>query len=474
MINALPDDGIPAEQVLAELREMRAGDLPTHGGRLFAYVYDPGRDGLDELAQAAHAISAHVNGLDPTAFPSLLAMENALVGATARVLGAPVPGERTAVGSVTSGGTESILLAVKTARDARPDLATPRMVIPSTAHAAFAKAAHYLRVALDVVPVGPDLRADPSATAASITDDTVLVVGSAPSYAHGVVDPIPQLAAVAAERHVRFHVDACFGGWVLPYLKRLGADLPDFDLTVPGVTSISVDLHKYAYAPKGVSILLHRTEELRRPQYFAYADWPGYTMVNPVVSSTRSGGPIAAALATLRTIGDNGYLGLAARTRDAVSILAAAVERTDGVRLFAPPETTVVCFTTEDADLFVLADELTARGWHTQPQMAFGDLPPTIHLTVTAAVAATAAEFAAALAESVAAARARGPIDLPPLELTPETVTPEVVERLAGGLGLGDADFSRMAAVNSLLNAASPQLREALLTGFLSVLQRPE
>jgi glutamate/tyrosine decarboxylase-like PLP-dependent enzyme len=273
---------------------------------------------------------------------------------------------------------------------------------------------------------------------------------------------------------VRFHVDACFGGWVLPYLRRLGSDLPEFDFTVPGVTSISVDLHKYAYAPKGVSILLHRTEELRRPQYFAYADWPGYTMVNPVVSSTRSGGPIAAALATLRTIGDRGYLDLAARTRDAVATLAAAVEHTEGVSLFAPPESTVVCFTTKEEDLFVLADELAARGWHTQPQMAFGDLPPTIHLTVTAAVAATAAEFAPALAESVAAARAHGPIDLPPLELTPEMVTPDLVEQLAGGLGLGNADFSRMAAVNSLLNAASPRLREALLTGFLSVLQRPE
>jgi sphinganine-1-phosphate aldolase len=463
MIDALPDEGVPAEQILAELREMRAADLPTHGGRLFAYVYDPALDGLDELTQAAHAISAHVNGLDPTAFPSLLAMENAVVGAAARLL----RGE-TAAGSVTSGGTESILLAVKTARDSRPDLAAPRIVVPSTAHAAFAKAAHYLRVALDVVPVGPDLRADPSATAAAIGEDTVLVVGSAPSYAHGVVDPIPELAAITAERDVRFHVDACFGGWVLPYLRRLGESLPEFDFTVPGVTSISVDLHKYAYAPKGVSILLHRTEQLRRPQYFAYADWPGYTMVNPVLSSTRSGGPVAAALAALRTIGDRGYLDLAARTREAVSTLAAAVDETEGVRLFAPPETTVVCLAGDGTDLFVLADQLAVRGWHTQPQMASGHLPPTIHLTVTAAVAATAAEFAPALAESVAAARAHGPVEIPPLDLTPEMVTPELVAQLAGDLGNG------MAVVNTLLNAAAPRLREALLTAFLSHLQRAE
>ncbi|GAA0535044.1 aminotransferase class V-fold PLP-dependent enzyme [Paractinoplanes ferrugineus] len=488
MFEALPAKGVPGEQILDELSGLRRADLPTHGGRLFAYVYDPALDGLDELAQAAHAISAHVNGLDPTAFPSLLAMENALVGAASQLLG----GNDETVGSVTSGGTESLILAVKAARDSRPELTTPRLVVPSTAHAAFAKAAHYLRVELDVVPVGADLRADPEATAAAITRDTVLVAASAPSYAHGVVDPIPQLAATAAARGVRFHVDACFGGWVLPYLRRLGADLPPFDLSVPGVTSISVDLHKYAYAPKGVSILLHRTETLRLPQYFAFAGWPGYTMINPTISSTRSGGPIAAAAATLRHIGDEGYLDLARSTRDAVEILSTAVTETAGVRLFAPPETTIVCLAadaststpalapaTTGIDIFVLADELAARGWHTQPQMAFGELPPTIHLTVTAAVAPTAKEFAADLAAAVTATRERGPAELPaPLveaaaALTPEMITPELVAGLAEGLGLGAGDFTQMAAVNSLLNVVPPALREALLTGFLSLLQRP-
>jgi sphinganine-1-phosphate aldolase len=475
MFEALPEKGVPGDQILAELQQMRAADLPTHGGRLFAYVYDPALDGLDDLARAAYAVSAHVNGLDPTAFPSLLAMENALVGAAASLLG----GDEHTVGSVTSGGTESLILAVKAARDSRPELATPRLVIPSTAHAAFAKAAHYLRVALDVVPVGADLRADPAALAAAIGPDTVLVAASAPSYAHGVVDPIPPIAAVCAERGVRFHVDACFGGWVLPYLRRLGADLPAFDLSVPGVTSISVDLHKYAYAPKGVSILLHRDEALRLPQYFAYAGWPGYTMINPVISSTRSGGPIAAAVATLRHIGDAGYLELATRTREAVSLLAEAVTATPGLRLFAPPETSVVCMASDGVDLFVLADELAARGWHTQPQMAYADMPATIHLTVTASVRATATDFAADLADAVAAAEEAGPVELPaPLleaagALAPEHITPDLIRGLAETLGLGGGDFTRMAAVNSLLNVAPPALREALLTGFLSLLQRP-
>ena len=183
MTSALPDHGIPAGDVLAELTQRRAGDLPTHGGRLFTYVYDSGLDELDALAQSAYALSAHVNGLDPTAFPSLRGTENALVAATATVLGAG-PGTRAdqVVGAVTSGGTESILLAVKTARDARPDVDRPRIVIPSTAHAAFAKAGHYLRVAVDVVDVDTEtFRPEPRQIAAAITDETVLVVASAPS-----------------------------------------------------------------------------------------------------------------------------------------------------------------------------------------------------------------------------------------------------------------------------------------------------
>ncbi|MFJ8830003.1 pyridoxal phosphate-dependent decarboxylase family protein [Micromonospora aurantiaca] len=482
---ALPARGMPATDVLGEIRALRAADRPTHGGRLFAYVYDPGVAGLDALAQAAYAESAHVNGLDPTAFPSLLAMENALVGAAARLLGGgPGTGAPDVVGSVTSGGTESLLLAVKAARDARPDLAEPRIVVPATAHAAFAKAAHYLRVALDTVPVDPvTLRPDVAAVAAAIRPETVLVVASAPSYAHGVVDPVTEIAAVAEAAGVRCHVDACFGGWALPWLRRLGTPVPPFDFAVPGVTSISVDLHKYAYAPKGVSVLLHRDPALRAPQFFAYADWPGYTMVNPVIASTRSGGPIAAAYATLRHLGEDGYLRLAAATRDAVAGLAGAVRATGGLRLMAEPETTVVCFTSDDPglDLFVLVDELTERGWHTQPQLTYADLPASVHLTVTAAVAPRVAEFGPALAEAVAAARAAGPVVLPPEllalagSLTPEALTPELVAGLAGGLGLagGAGVPDRMAVVNTLLDAAPARLRERLLAEFVGLLQRP-
>jgi glutamate/tyrosine decarboxylase-like PLP-dependent enzyme len=450
------------EEILAHLTALRQADLPTHGGRLFAYVYDPDVEGLDLLAGEAHRLASHTNGLDPTAFPSLLSLENDLVGAAATLLSAPP----SAVGNVTSGGTESIILAVKAARDAS-DVDAPRLVMPVTAHAAFAKACAYLRVALDVVPVDPaTLRVDPALVAAAVTPSTVLVVASAPAYAHGLVDPVAEIAAVAAERGVRCHVDACFGGWVLPYLRRLGVPLPEFDFAVDGVTSMSVDLHKYAYAPKGVSVLLHRTEDLRAPQYFGYAGWPGYTMVNPVVSSTRSGGPIAGAWATVRYLGDDGYLALATRTLEAVQALREAVESAPGLRLL-PCDTTVVAFTSDEVDLFVLADELAVLGWHGQVQFSLGEIPRSIHLTVTAAVAPAVDDFTRDLPVAVAAARSFGRATVP-------DVSDMSVPGLMAAFGVTDGRLpTRMAPINALLETLPPEVREQVLVGFLSYLQHP-
>ncbi|WP_235738131.1 pyridoxal phosphate-dependent decarboxylase family protein [Nocardioides alcanivorans] len=233
--------------VLARLAKLQEADLPVLGGRTLAYVYDSGLAEVDTLGRAAVAAYAGSNGLDPTAFPSLLTMENDLVRFAAPLLDAP----DTVVGSVTSGGTESVLLAVQGARDSRPDIDRPTMVIPATAHAAFHKAAHYFCVEPVIVPVGDDFRADVAAMAAAVDDRTVLVVASAPSYAHGVIDPVTEIASLAQEHGIRCHVDACIGGWVLPYKARLGRDVPPWTFAVEGVTSISVDLHKYGYAPKG-------------------------------------------------------------------------------------------------------------------------------------------------------------------------------------------------------------------------------
>ncbi|MFI9817658.1 pyridoxal phosphate-dependent decarboxylase family protein [Saccharothrix variisporea] len=462
---------IPAEDVLSELAALRADDLPTHGGRTLAYVYDSALPGLDDLAARAHAMAASVNGLDPTAFPSLLRLENEVVATAARLLG----GTSDTVGTVTSGGTESCLLAVLAARDAAPTTDAPSIVLPETAHAAFHKAAHYFGVRVVAVPVDPKtFRADPAAMAAAIDDTTVLVVVSAPSYAHGVVDPVAPIAAAAAERGVRCHVDACIGGWVLPFAP----DAPPFDFSVPGVTSISVDLHKYAYAPKGTSVLLHANADLRRPQYFASAAWPGYTMLNSTTQSTRSGGPVAAAWAVLRHIGEDGYRSLAHTALAATRVIREGVEAIEGLRVLGEPDSTLLAFTADDVDVFVVADEMRARNWYVQPQFAHRSSPANLHLTVTAANAGAEEVFLADLRASVDAARAAGPADVPAevvafvQGLDPEALTPQEFAGLLAAAGLGGAGVlpERMAVVNTLLAAARPALRERLLVEFLGIL----
>ncbi|MFC5065275.1 pyridoxal phosphate-dependent decarboxylase family protein [Actinomycetospora atypica] len=464
--------------VLAHLEALRAHDLPTHGGRTLAYVYDSGLADADAVGRAALASFGATNGLDPTAFPSLAAMERDLVALARPLFHAPDG----AVGTVTSGGTESILLAVQTARDAAA-VQRPAMVVPTTAHGAFHKAAHYFGVELVAVDVDPTtMRAVPAAMAAAmdaLADRLVLVAVSTPSYAHGVVDPVGPVAAAAAARGVRCHVDACIGGWVLPW-----SPYPDpWDFAVPGVTSLSADLHKYAYTPKGVSLLLHRDPALRRAQFFASADWPGYTMLNSTMQSTRSGGPLAAAWAVTRHIGDDGYRVLVDRTLAATRELADAVRATDHLRPVAEPDASLLAVATDDAlDVFTLADELSSRGWFVQPQMAFRDLPATLHLTLSAATAGGLDDLVVALRESVDAAVAAGPVVVAPelraaaASLDPATLDDAAFDGLLALAGLGGdgtvAVPERMAPVNALLDAAPPRLREALLVAFLDRLTR--
>jgi glutamate/tyrosine decarboxylase-like PLP-dependent enzyme len=465
---------------MALLRERQAADVPVTGGRTLAYVYDSGIEEADRAGREAVAAYAGSNGLDPTAFPSLLAMENELVGLTADLLDAPA----SAVGTVTSGGTESVLLAVQAARDARPDVERPRMVLPVTAHAAFHKAAHYFGVEPVVVGVGEDFRARPAAMAAAIDDRTVLVVASAPSYAHGVVDPVAPIAAEAQRRGVRCHVDACIGGWVLPYAARLGREVHPWTFAVDGVTSISVDLHKYAYAPKGTSVLLHRTPALRRPQFFASAAWPGYTMLNTTMQSTKSGGPLAGAWAVVRTLGDDGYLRLTRKVLDGVDRLVAGIEGIDGLRVVVPPDSTLVALAADGScDVFTITDAMTRAGWWVQPQLSFDGQPPTLHLSLSAATADHVEEFLTALGAATADARQKGPITVDPGiaefvgALDAATLSEEDFDGLLAAVGMSGADGvglpESMAEINSLLDLAPPALREALLTAFLDRLARP-
>jgi glutamate/tyrosine decarboxylase-like PLP-dependent enzyme len=468
--------------LLARLREMQRGDVPVHGGRTLAYVYDSGLADADEVGRQAVAAYAGSNGLDPTAFPSLLQMENELVGRACDLLDAPAA----AVGTVTSGGTESVLLAVQAARDAHPEIDDPELVLPTTAHAAFHKAAHYFGVRPVMVEVGPDFRARPDAMAAAMTERTVLVAVSAPSYAHGVVDPVEPIAAAAAGRGVRCHVDAGIGGWVLPYAARLGRPVPPWTFAVDGVTSISVDLHKYGYAPKGTSVLLHRDPTLRRTQFFASADWPGYTMLNSTMQSTKSGGPLAGAWAVVNAIGDEGYLELARAALEATDRVVAGVGQIPGLSVVVPPDSTLVALATDErCDVFTVTDEMTRRGWHVQPQLSFRGGPPTIHLSLSAGTAPHVEELLVDLRSAVEAATAAGPVQVDldvaafVRALDPAALTDADLDGLLGAVGMasgGGAPLTlpeSMAEVNTLLDLADPALREALLTAFLDRLSRP-
>lgn len=467
------------EQIRDALRALQARDLPSHGGRTLAYVYDSGLAEADAIGLEALSMFAGSNGLDPTAFPSLLAMENHLVGVASSVLRAP----DSVVGSATSGGTESVLLAVLAARDGSGRrVGDASMVIPTTAHAAFHKAAHYFGVEVIMIDVDPvTFRADPGAMADAIREDTVLIVGSAPSYAHGVIDPIPEIAAIAADRGLRCHVDACIGGWVLPFLD----DVPPWTFAVPGVTSISVDLHKYAYTPKGISLLLHRDSTLRRGHYFASAAWPGYTMLNSTMQSTKSGGPLAAAWAVTRAIGVQQYAVLARTAREATLAIARGVDGIPGLRVVVEPDSTLLALESDGScDVFTIADEMLARGWYVQPQLAFRGMPATLHLTLSAATAPSVPDFLAALGESVEAARASGGVVVDPglagaiASLDSATLSDSDFDGLLAMAGLAGVDGSlalpeRMAPVNALLDLATPALREAMLLAFLDRLSRP-
>jgi glutamate/tyrosine decarboxylase-like PLP-dependent enzyme len=468
------------DALIQRLTELRAADLPVHGGRTMAYVYDSGLPGLDELAARAQAAFAGVNGLDMTVFPSVVTLENEVVGQAAALLG----GGAGTAGTFTSGGTESCLLAVLTAREharrAR-GVTEPEIVLPVTAHAAFHKAAHLFGLRVVGVDVDPrTFRVPAEDVAAALTDRTALVVVSAPSYAHGVVDPVEAVARAAAERGVLCHVDACIGGWYLGH-RRLAADLPApprFDLAVPGVSSLSVDLHKYGYTPKGASVLLFRDAELRRHGWFAHASWPGYPVVNTTLQGTKSAGPLAAAWAVLRRVGTQGYVDLARRVHEATRQLVDGVGEIEGLRVLGSPDASLVAVASAEPglDLFVVADEMRLRGWYLQPQPAFPGSPANLHLTVTAAVAEPSriAELLAELGAAVTRARALGPPTVDPgliqlaAALDPLTLTPEEVALALQAAGVGDGLPARMAPVLAVLQSLPPPLTERLLPEVIS------
>ncbi|MEU4538919.1 aspartate aminotransferase family protein [Streptosporangium sp. NPDC023825] len=473
---SLPDKGRNTDELLAEIARLKQDDLPVRGGKVTAYVYDTGRPEVHEAAARAYFEMLEVNTLDPTAFPSVVEMEKQVVGAVAEQLGG-------GSGIFTSGGTESIMLAVKAARDSRETAGRPRMAVPVTAHPAFHKAGHYLGVVVDAVPVDPvTFRASPADVEAAITEDTVLVVASAPSYPQGVIDPIAEIAGIAAARGVLCHVDACVGGWLLPWLREAGAEVPPFDLSVPGVTSLSCDLHKFGYAPKGASVVLFADPALRRRAYFASASWPGYTVINATVQSSKSAGPLGGAWATFQALGREGYLELGRTTLAAARELREGIAKIPGLRVLGDPESALIAFgSTEDADgvdVFVLSDEARKRGWFLQPQLSYAGIPANIHITVTGVTLRGVEAMLEVIAEATEAARERGPAELPEglVELVAgldlDALDDAAFGELAAAVGvdLGGSGQPEMAVVNAVLDALPADRREAILIRFLSVI----
>jgi len=471
----IPAHGKSKDQIKAELEAFSGRDLQWRDGKTLAYIYDGGAD-VEEIAKWAYMRYLTENGLDPTVYPSMMLIENELSAMAAAHLG-DVPG---VVGSFTSGGTESCMLAVKTARDyaraMKPHIKEPELVLPVTAHAAFHKACHYMDVKKVLVPVDPKtFKAVPEAIEKAITPNTIQIVASAVSYAHGVLDPVEAIAPIAQKHNVLFHVDGCIGGFLLPYFKRLGAKLGEFDFRVPGVTSMSMDWHKYAYCPKGASVILHRSKDLRRFQMYAAADWTGYTIINPTIQSSKTGGPMAAAWAVLNTLGDDGYMRFAKRIHDATNIIVDGIRKNAGMRLLGEPDLNLIAFTSDAFSCFHIIDEMKARGWYVQPQFGYHGSEPNVHLSIGQNVFDNADEFVAALNESVEAAKSKGfsqiaaKVKSELSRMNAADFKPAMLNDLMRAAGIEDGQLPRKSAeLNQILNVLPPKVTEFALIEFMN------
>ena len=400
----LPEKGVPRDELFAAIRAMKREDADWRGGRTFSLIY-PAGEAVDAVLREAHELYLFENALNPLRFPSLRRMERDVVAMTGGLLHAPDG----AGGCMTSGGTESILLAVKTARErarAERGVTQPRLVAPASAHPAFAKAAAYFGLEHVQIPLGPDLRADVSSAAGLIDDRTAIVVGSAPNYPHGVVDPIPELAALAAERGAAFHTDSCLGGFLLPFFERLGEPVPPYDFRVDGVSTMSADVHKYGYCTKGASVLLHRDKDVMQThQAFVYQDWPGGIYGSLAMAGARPASPIAAAWAVMRSLGEQGYVELARRVRDTTARLRDGIAAIPPLAIVGEPVMSVFAFRAEGADIMAIGDVMDDRGWHLDRQHG----PDALHLMVSPEHEKIVDAFLADLRDAVAShGEARG------------------------------------------------------------------
>lgn len=394
-----PRQGSSHDDVIARINDALSADLDWRGGKIWSLVYFAGDD-VAQVIRDAYSTAIYTNGLGPTAFKSLKRLESEVIAMTAELLGLPE-----AIGNMTSGGTESILMALKTARDwarAEKGIAEPEVVLPTTAHPAFHKAAQYLGLKIVVTPIGDDYRADVDAVRAAITPNTVLVVGSAPCYPFGTIDDIPALAAAAQERGVPMHVDACVGGFLLPFVERHGYNVRPWDFRVPGVSSISADLHKYGFAARGASTVMYRDRAYRKHQFFMMSDWPGGLYGSPTLAGSRPGGAVAAAWAVMTYLGEEGYMRLAKVIMDTALALRRGIDAIPGLRIIGDPDVSLMAFGSEELDIYAVGDALDELDWHPDRQQA----PPSLHLMVTPAHEPIVEPFLAAVRQAVESVRA--------------------------------------------------------------------
>jgi glutamate/tyrosine decarboxylase-like PLP-dependent enzyme len=390
----IPAHGTDAKELLALIEERHAEDIDWRGGKAFSLVYNVDDHAHEDLIEQVAVRYIHDNALNPFKYPSVLQMELDVIAMACQLLGTEPD-----AGSLSSGGTESILLAVQVARDhARKvrGIAEPQLLTPSTAHPAFAKAAKYLDVEHILVPVGEDGRADVAATEAAITERTGLIVGSAPCYPYGLIDEIPALAGMAQERDILFHTDACLGGWILPWWERLGEPVAPWDFRVPGVTSISADIHKYGYTFKGASTVLYKSRELLQHQFFWYDEWPGGLYASGTAAGTRNAAPIAGAWAAINHLGEDGYLRMTEKVRDTTRRLQAGIDAIDGVRITHQPDVSLFEFGSDTLDIGAIGDVMDDRGWNLDRQQG------GLHLMISPYHARIVDPFLADLADAVA------------------------------------------------------------------------
>jgi len=409
---AFAQAGRPVDEVIAALTEKRANDVKWGDGRTFGMVYDGGPS-VHEVAEQAARLYLHENALNTQAFPSLAAIQREVVGWTGNLLNDHHLPDGQASGFLTSGGTESILCGVLAAREraaAERGIIEPEIVLAESAHAAFHKAAHNFGLTIRTAPVRDDWTADVDAMAAMVGPNTALVVGSAPQYPQGVQDDIPAIAALAESVGANCHVDACMGGFVLPFAERLGRQIEPWDFRVPGVTTISADIHKLGYAPKGVSVILHRSKKSRKYQTFIFGDWLGGFYASPNMQGTRSGLPMACAWAVMSHLGIDGYVELTRQTLINADRMRVGIMAIEELRVLGDGQFHLVAMAAEegcDLDVFALGDALLERGWYHDRQQP----PDNLHSTVSNTNTGVIDDYLTDLAECVDAVQGRTTVD---------------------------------------------------------------